>query len=192
MRKNKTPLLIAAVAVMLLSATSAQAVYWESWTGYFATGYIHVYNKDYDFSMSGSSGRTVCKEGSTRDTFLNDSTDFVGYFVNTETMVPDTLKLTGATYLTHPKFFGWKYTGQSGTKEGEDGLWCAYARAGSNGTYTYFYIWGAWSTSGGDEYFNYNNTPPTWSGHWSVTGVQSPLEASGYGTVGGTRQNTWE
>lgn len=190
MKSCKTSLLIAAVAVMLLSATSAQAVYWESWTGFFADGYIHVYNKDYTFSTSGSSGRTVCKEGTAKDTFYNDSTNFVAYFIYDEEVVPDTLKLTGATYLTHPKFFGTKDTDQEDQKEGS-GIWCAYAQAGSNGDYTYFYIWGAWLCNNiqEDKCFDYDNTPPTFYGTWNVT--QGTVTCSGSGTVAGTQQNTW-
>ena len=183
---SKKLLVIAAVAVMLVGATSAYG-YYEDWDGWFNSGYITYGGNNYT-----SVGSNVVSDSTLlllpQDNFYlkaNASVDFVydgGWYEDTLT-------------LGISRFFGSKPTGdESGHKEGSGG-WSGSARVhGPGHPDLYFTIWGTWDTDGANEYFDYRTCPcppgdpPTYTADWDVTGSY-PDGITGGGTCSGTRSS---
>lgn len=170
--------LLAAILI-LTAATSAQA-YTEKWSGgWFFSGTItynsttwtydhlntivdsYIYTWTYDASVDSITGNNV---GDHRAIFYNSDKS-------------DSLIITLSDYSSYKKLLGTKTTGTSGTKEGS-GTWSAYC---SNKG---FYLGGTWDTNGATAYFNYNVTPPTGNGAWTMTWTSSASCTAGSGTWG--------
>lgn len=173
MKSCKTPLLIAAVAVMLLSATSAQA-YYETWNGWFNAGTLTYNGYDYTYSGSGGEATDSTYTAGVKDTFYS-FTPNVGGAAFVCDMLSDTI------YLSISTMIGTKETGTSGIKDGS-GTWSGSAiRRKNQVENTWNSIYGSWDTNGDTYKFDYNPVTPTYYAEWTVTGG-----SSGYPTGGGT------
>ncbi|MEA3311460.1 MAG: hypothetical protein U9Q76_04495 [candidate division WOR-3 bacterium] len=177
--KNKTLILIAAVAVMLVAATSASA-YYEAWNGWFSSGTLTYGGNNYYYSDTGG---IACDStySATRDTFYLPDTNFVTAFPFVCSAIHDTI------YLNANRFTGGKETGQSSTKEG-NGDWSGSAvrRGPGHPPQTFSLVRGTWDTSGPGECFDYRPATPTYSAGWHVT-RSTPLGLGGDGTSSGYR-----
>lgn len=169
---------IAAVAAMLLTATSAYA-YHETWNGWFLTGILYYGGDTYTRSITGGPSARDSSIGTSIDTFYMHlwTTNF--QFVCTTD--PDKI-----IYLSVPTFGGTKEHGEEDTKEGI-GSWSGIAYCPGNNNYS---ISGTWDTGGGTEYFDYDNDPPTYTAGWDVTGGAMGHPTGG-GTCDGERWEYW-
>jgi len=173
--KNKTLIVIAAIAVMLMGATSAYG-YQEDWNGWFNSGYLRYGGNDFTSVGSDIVSDSTILELRTDNFYLkaNASVDFVydgGWY-------EDTISL-GIS-----RFFGSKTTGQSGTKEGSGG-WSGSARVhGPDHEDVNFVLGGTWEAE-----FTYTGDPPdgTYEGTWRVTSSW-PVFVSGIGGSSGFLQ----
>jgi hypothetical protein len=164
---TKKLLIIAAVAVMLAAATNAYA-YYEAWDGWFDSGKLKYYGATFEYT-EGSGVLEDTTYGSVDSFFVSAvcistftcaaSGDFKGWIIK-----------------LWPGGSGTKDTGQSGTKEVEDGEWTGKAILIIPQEYpdppdtVEFDVVGTWDT--GNEYdgmyFNYGGLPPIYSAHWYV------------------------
>lgn len=183
MTHKKTSLLIAAVAVMLLSATSAQA-YYETWDGWFNGGYLYYGGYYYYYVAGTGGGEADDRSDSPRDTFYDFTPNAGGIkFVNS--YLADTIFLSIST------MYGGKVTGTSGEKEGS-GTWAGTAIRRKNTVETTFTsVTGIWNTTYQYDCFDYDNSPPTYEAHWTVTG-SDPDGLDGYGSSSGQRTSYTE
>ena len=175
---SKKLLIIAAIAVMLMGATSAYG-YYEGWNGWFNSGYLRYGGNDFTSGGSGivSDSTLILEEEDDFYLKANASVDFVydgGWYEDTIT-------------LGISRFFGSKPTDQSGQKEGSGG-WSGMAilrRSGlSPDTFT---VVGTWRST--YPHFNYDSEPdPTYTASWLVTG-SVPDGITGGGTCSGTRSS---
>jgi len=176
---KKTLLIIAAIAVMLMAATSAYG-YYEDWDGWFNSGYL-TYGGN-EFTSIG--GWDVVSDSTIDDKpddfyLLNDAmVDFVydgGWYEDTIT-----LGVSG--------FTGSKPTGQSGQKEGSGG-WSGMAilTIPDLPPVVFDTVEGTWDTDDAGDYFDYDSRPdPTYTADWDVTG-SVPDGITGGGTCSGHR-----
>ncbi|TKJ44016.1 hypothetical protein CEE36_02535 [candidate division TA06 bacterium B3_TA06] len=166
--RNKKLLLIAAVAVMLVAATSAYG-YWEAWDGWFNSGYLIYLGDTYDY---------VSGEGILEDRTFGSVDSF---YINTVTPGIFTCTRTGYTiklWVTTPS--GSKDTGQEGQKQVDEAEWSGNAiriipqpppNPPKIDTFT---VVGTWNTRAPNDYFDYTMCPcppatPTYSAHWIVS-----------------------
>jgi len=156
---KKTLLVIAAVAVMLVGATSAYG-YHETWDGWFNSGWLECLGARFEYT--GGEGRLFDHTYGSVDSF------FV-YAVTPSTFTCESGEYAGYYIRLWPGATGWKDTGQSGHKEAYNGGWTGKARLYR----PYqdpedFDVWGTWDT--GTEYdgmyFDYDPDTPTYSAHW--------------------------
>ncbi len=181
---KKTLLIIAAVAVMLVGATSAYG-YWEQWDGWWYSGTLTYNSHDYTAVDFGYVSDSTFSD--TTDTFYLPQ-DVIVNFIYVVGEIEDTIEFEDTV------FTGSKPTGQSGQKEGS-GEWAGMAILRRSGlppdTFT---IWGTWDTDGANEYFDYRTCPcppgdpPTYTADWDVTGSY-PDGITGGGTCSGTRSS---
>ncbi len=181
---KKALLVIAAVAVMLMAATSAYGDDYthERWDGWFNSGHLNYNSKTYtiveSYRMVEDSTYTFPpppRPG--RDTFYLtvDVLTFVcaaGY--------------NDSIFVCIPTFTGGKEYGTSGTHEGS-GLWSGsgYSDNSAEPETKLFDFWGTWASTGND--FNYDSEPdPTYTADWDVTG-SNPPGITGDGTCSGHR-----
>lgn len=179
MTHKKTSLLIAAVAVMLLSATSAQA-YYETWDGWFYSGNLYISGYTYTRVGTSTGSASDSSQAVYRDTFYS-FTPNAGGIVFVCDILTDTI------YLSISTMKGGKTTGQSGTKPG-DGTWSgsALVRGTRHEPYSFTSVSGTWDTQDPPQCFDYTASPPTLLAGWDVTG-STPPGLSGYGTCNGVR-----
>ncbi|MEA3311792.1 MAG: hypothetical protein U9Q76_06195 [candidate division WOR-3 bacterium] len=175
---SKTLLLIAAIAVMLVGATSAYG-YHEAWDGWFSWGIL--YYEDSAYTCSSPGGTVYDSTAGTVDNFYFSGGIPVAAFVCSA--INDTI------YLTVSSSTGSKTTGQSGTKEG-NGDWSGSAvrRGPSHPPQTFSLVRGTWDTQdteGQTRYFDYRPATPTYSARWNVSysipwGITGRGGSSGY------------
>ncbi|MCK4334044.1 hypothetical protein KAX06_04580 [candidate division WOR-3 bacterium] len=174
---KKALLVIAAVAVMLVAATSAYG-YDEMWSGWWYSGTLTYNSHDYTAVDSGYVSDSTFSD--TTDTFYLPQ-DVIVNFIYVVGEIEDTIEFEDTV------FTGSKPTGQSGTKEGS-GVWSGLAIHRRSGfppdTFT---IWGTWDTDDANDYFDYNPRTPTYSADWDVTGSNPPGVITGGGTCSGYR-----
>ncbi|TKJ38001.1 hypothetical protein CEE36_10850 [candidate division TA06 bacterium B3_TA06] len=167
---KKTLLIIAAIAVMLVGATSAYG-YYETWDSLFISGTLTYGGNDYQqtgdyYGIAYDSTVT----GGTTDTFSAFIWPVALRFVSAN---GDTIDLSVRN------FTGNKETGTSGTKEGA-GTWSGSAVRYKNGVpeTRWTSVSGTWDTEdqgGQTYYFDYTMCPscppniPTYSARWDVT-----------------------
>ncbi len=173
---SKKLLLIAAVAVMLVGATSAYG-YYEGWNGWFKDGYLNYNSKRYTIVESYNTvddSTYIPPSPPHRDTFYLtvDALTFVcaaGY--------------NDSIFVGISAFTGGKDYGTSGTHEGS-GLWSGSGYSDNSGESKLFDFWGTWDTDDAGDYFDYNPRTPTYTADWDV----NPLGAvTGDGTCSGER-----
>ncbi|MBA7692546.1 hypothetical protein ES703_101113 [subsurface metagenome] len=168
-------LLITAVAVMLMAATSAYG-YYEDWDGWFNSGYLRYGGNDFTSVGSGIVSDSTLTLEEEDDFYLkaNASVDFVydgGWYEDTIT-------------LGISNFFGSKPTDQSGQKEGSGG-WSGSARVhGPGHEDVNFVLGGTWEAE-----FTYTSDPlaGTYEGTWRETSSSIP-GVSGSGGSSGSLQ----
>jgi len=183
MRKNKTLLLIAAVAVMLVGATSASA-YYEWWDGWFSSGELTYLEATFDY---------VEGEGMLRDTTAGSVDSFLVPIITPSTF---TCAATGYYIKLWPGASGSKPTGQRGQKEVNVGAtWAGHAILYILGppnppqTVVFDSVWGTWNTtSEAGDCFDYGGIPPIYSAHWYVVG-STPGGLGGDGGSAGDLQD---
>jgi hypothetical protein len=173
---SKKLLIIAAVAVMLVGATSAYGDYTEEgWNGWWLSGTLTYNSHDYTAVDTGYVSDSTFSD--TTDTFYLPQ-DVIVNFIYVVGEIEDTIEFEDTM------FTGRKPTGESGTKEGS-GVWSGLAIHRRSGfppdTFT---IWGTWESTG--NHFNYNTRPPTYTASWLVTGSY-PDGITGGGTCSGYR-----
>lgn len=151
-RKKRTPLILIAIVVMAVAATTAFA-YYETWEEFiWSNGTLYYDGNAYTCSFDGG--------------FLCDSTATnvdLFYMKGDGVVVP--FDYRGDTiWLTVSAFSGSKPTGQSGVKEAS-GTWSgsAYVKSAAR-TYT---LGGTWASRNND--FDYTSTPWTWDAEVEVT-----------------------
>jgi len=168
---KKTLLVIAAVAVMLVAATSAYG-YHEVWDGWFNSGYLTLDSDTFDY-VEGQSTVEDYTAGSV-DSFTIWAIPYRSFYCAT-TGYTIRLWVTTAT--------GWKYTVQEGQKEAYDGGWTGEA-------ILYrpllpddldFDVWGTWGST--YPHFNYNTD--SYTAWWRVSNSR-PLGLGGKGGSSGT------
>jgi len=168
-------LLIAAVAVMLVAATSASA-YYERWEGWFNSGHLFYGDDTYDY---------VEGEGVLEDRTYGSVDSF---FVSAVCISTFSCTEKGWTIKLWPGASGYKYTGQSEQKQVEDGAWTGFARLyRPELPDVEFTVGGTWNTT--DEpgdCFNYWGRPYIYSAHW-VLSESDPLDLRGAGGSAGER-----
>jgi len=177
---SKKLIVIAAVAVMLVAATSAYG-YYEDWDGWFNSGYIRYGGNDYTSVGSDIvSDSTIYEKPDDFYLKANASVDFVYYDGSYE----DTITL-GIS-----RFFGSKTTGQSGQKEGSGG-WSGTAILTIPGLPPVVFdtVEGTWNTRDAGDYFDYTMCPcppdtPTYSAKWVVTRSVPPGLTGADGSAG--------
>ncbi|TET23029.1 MAG: hypothetical protein E3J71_03830 [Candidatus Stahlbacteria bacterium] len=153
-------LLIAAVAVMLVGATSAYG-YHETWNGWFNSG---------ELTYLGATFKYTEGEGVLRDTTDGDVDRFLVPTVTPSTFTCESGEWEGYYIKLWPGASGWKYTGQSEQKEAYDGGWTGFARL-----YIPFVkpdtfnVEGTWDTDDFGDYFSYGGIPPIYSAEWDIT-----------------------
>ncbi len=173
--KPKTLLLIAAVAMMLMAATSAYG-YYETWDGWWYSGTLTYNSHDYTAVDSGYVSDSSFTEFT--DTFYLPQ-DVILNFIYVIGEIEDTIEFEDTV------FTGSKPTGDSGTKEGS-GVWLGTAILRRSGLPPVVFdsVWGTWWSTG--NHFNYNTRPdPTYTASWLVTG-SDPDGITGGGTCTGT------
>ncbi len=177
---KKTLLIIAAIAVILAGATSAYG-YYETWDGWFNSGYLILYD-EYTFDyVEGQSTVEDITAGSV-DSFVIRAILYRSFYCAT----------TGYTIrLWVTTASGSKDTGQEGQKEVDDGEWSGMAILRRPPLHPdTFDVGGTWDT--GDEeddmYFDYPyHETPTYSAHWDAL-RSSPLGLTGKGGSAGDKQ----
>lgn len=175
---SKKALIIIAVAMILVTASSAYA-YKETWDGWFSGGYL-TYNSYY-YYYSGSGGDVCDSTLSTTDLFYICPGEPVANIPFVCSALDDTI------YLTVSYVSGWKYTGQTGTKEAHDGYWSGSGVRRKTQVETIFTsIIGSWDTDDPGDKFDYTTDPDTYSAQWDVTS-SSPVGLGGHGTSSGER-----
>lgn len=175
MCNNKTLLAVAAVAVMLLSATSAQA--YDEWCGAGSgTGVIYYNMYPYYYHHGDYGGTVHCETSGDYDYFDENTISwcavFYRYYNNDpDAAILDTLVMEEAS---GNYFDGQKETGTSGIKDG----WGTFDAIISNKSN--YPVVGAWYANDYEEgyYFTYNTTPPSMNGRWTI----SSTPFNGYGT----------
>lgn len=163
---KKTLLVIAAVAVMLLGATSAYG-YYETWDGWWSSGTIEYDENTYTHSGEGFMIRDSTYS-ETRDTFY-----FSSGAVNLMPFVCDDVNPPDTIFLALPLSgtYGGKPTGQSGEKYGI-GEWSGTGY--DHELVKIFDIEGTWTGT-----FNYTDRPyiytavaySTWSSPPGITAI---------------------
>jgi len=156
---------------MLVAASNAYG-YTELWTGGCGTGTLYYNNHAYTYGNGNFAGyiRDTTKTAGQRDTFdLYTNTWHVVFYYDLHGANPDSLVILNYSW----GFRGWKYTGTTGTHDGEG----TFLAACSNKVFVFT---GTWDNTT----FDYRPSTPTASGDWSVDDNQS---LSGSGTFGLTR-----
>ena len=182
---KKTLLVIAAVAVMLVGATSAYG-YDEMWSGWWYSGTLTYNSHDYTAVDSGYVSDSTFSD--TTDTFYLPQ-DVIVNFIYVVGEIEDTIEFENTV------FTGSKPTGQSGTKEGS-GVWLGSAILRRSGLPPVVFdtVEGTWNTREAGDYFDYTMCPPcpprtpTYSAKWVVT-RSVPDGITGGGTCSGTRSS---
>jgi len=174
MTKNKTLIVIAAIAVMLVGATNAYA-YTECWNGWFNSGELTLTLGQQEYPFDYVSGQGVLE-----DTTNGDVDEFV---IHTIPVLTFTCSGVGTIKLWAHTASGWKDTGQSGQKEAEEGEWEGMAILTITGLPPdTFDVVGTWETDDAGDYFNYGGAPPIYSAEWDMT----DSEPDGLNGVGGS------
>ena len=184
---KKPLLIIAAVAVMLVGATSAYGDYTqEIWNGWFSWGTLTYDDYNYYYSADGGVVLDTVNDAGTYDLFyLTQQAQLVEAFVCSQ--LDDTI------YLAVSYVDGSKPHGESGQKEVDDGGWSGSAVRRKNEVETIFSsVEGTWDTDEEDDYFDYTMCPcppntPTYSGKWYVTD-STPSGLTGDGGSSGYRE----
>ncbi|MBA7628331.1 hypothetical protein ES703_35810 [subsurface metagenome] len=172
MSRTTKALLIAAVAVMLVAATSAYS-YYETWDGWFNSGNLYYNSKTYSY-VEGGIG-------------VDDSTTRIGMDLFYRTTIPRIAFVCAAGYRDSifvyiDEFGGAKEYGQSGTTEGI-GSWSGIGYADRAGSTMLFYFGGSWEAE-----FDYTDPPDgTYEGTWRETQSSIP-GVRGSGTSSGSLQ----
>jgi len=178
---KKVTLIIAAVAMILVAASSAYA-YTELWTGGCGSGTLTYNGDDYYYGYGNYTGyiRDTTKTAGQRDTFdLYTNTWHAVFYYDLHGANPDSLVILNYSW----GFRGGKVTGTSGTKYGSGTFYAAC----SNKVFLFTSTWSAMSSPYG---FFYTSSPPTVSGTWSVDANQpyyGPGTLTGSGTFSLTR-----
>jgi len=171
---TKKLLLIAAIAVMLVGATSAYG-YYESWNGWFNSGYLRYGGNDFT-SVGGwdvVSDSTIDEE---LDDFYLKVNVCVHFVYGSDTIM---LGIDG--------FTGSKETDTTGTKEGSgDWLGSAILTIPGLPPVVFDTVEGTWRST--YPHFNYDTRPPTYTASWLVT-RSVPAGITGAGGSAGER---WE
>ena len=173
---SKKLLLIAAVAVMLVGATSAYG-YYEGWNGWFKDGYLNYNSKRY----------TIVESYNTVD----DST-YIPLTLDTFYLTVDVLTFVCAAgyndsiFVCIPTFTGGKPYGTTGEKDGW-GFWsgAGYSDRSAEPETKLFDFGGTWEVE-----FDYTPLPhddPTCEGTWMVTWSGWPVPVGGIGSSSGER-----
>ncbi|MBA7605296.1 hypothetical protein ES703_12426 [subsurface metagenome] len=163
--RNKKILIIAAVAVMLVGATSAYA-YHEVWDGWFNSGYLILSDVETEQYFEYVEGEGILEDLTAGDI---DTFFIAAISVLTFTCIEtgDTIKLWAAPAS------GSKPTGQSGIKEVNEGAaWSGMAILRRSGLPPdTFDVEGTWdTTSEAGDCFNYlPGKPPNYSAHWEIS-----------------------
>jgi len=175
MRKNKTLLIIAAVAVMLVAATNASA-YHEHWDGWFNSGYLTYDGYTYNH-VEGIGGVADTTNGDVDEFFLDAITVITFYCSGTDGTI--VVRLTSSS--------GSKPTGQEDQKEGS-GNWGGTAVLTRPGlpNVNFTTLVGTWDTNDAGDYFNYAPETPTYSAKWYVS-YSDPDGLTGAGGSAGYR-----
>jgi len=171
MRRNKTLLIIAAVAVMLMGATSASA-YYEGWDGWFNSGSLDYDSKTYEYVEGGIGVDDSTVTAVRRDTFYRTAIPAIAFVCAAGP--GDSIFVYIAT------FTGGKATGEISTTG--TGLWTGEGYSDRVKNNWLFDFGGTWET-----YFNYRPDPPTCEGTWTVTGSFPPNVVTGSGGISGER-----
>jgi len=171
--KNKTLIVIAAVAVMLVAATSAYG-YYEQWNGWWYSGTLTYNSHDY---TAVDSGYVSDSKGVLTDEFYLPQ-DVIVNFIYVIGEIEDTIEFEDTM------FTGSKPTGDSGTKEGS-GVWSGMAILRRSGLPPVVFdtVEGTWRST--YPHFNYDTRPPTYTASWLVT-HSVPDGLTGGGTCTGT------
>lgn len=171
---SKKALIIIAVAMMLIAASSAYA-YTELWSGGCGTGTLTYNDDDYYYDHGDYNGniRDTTKTAGQRDTFDLYTCTWEAVFyhwsggIEHSGSIDDSLVITEYSWGVR----GWKYTGTTGTKYGEG----TFIAACTNKNFVFY---GTWDNTT----FDYTPHTPTASGDWDVTGTypdQVDLEGDG-------------
>jgi len=159
-RKPKTLLIIAAVAVMLVAATSAYG-YYEAWDGWFNSGYLEYFGARFEYTGG---------EGVLYDCTYGDVDSFFVYAVTPGTFTCESGEYAGYYIKLWPGASGSKPTGRRGHKEVDDGAtWTGKAILYIPGPplqTVEFTLEGTWDTEFYYYYFNYVPATPTYSANW--------------------------
>jgi len=180
---TKKLLLIAAIAVMLVGATSASA-YYESWDGWFNSGYLKYLGATFDYTEG---------EGILTDTTAGSVDSFLVPTITPSTFTCESGDFEGYSIQLWPGASGRKPTGQSGQKEVHDNAtWSGYARLyipqpPDPPQEVDFTVEGTWNTRAGDDCFNYGGRPPIYSAHWYFGSSDPPGFTGGEGGSEGDR-----
>jgi hypothetical protein len=176
--KPQTILIIAAVAVMLVGATSASA-YYERWDGWVNSGSLEYGDDTYNY-VEGQGTIEDNTDGSL-DTFFITSVPYRSFYCTT-TGYSIRLWVHTAT--------GCKDTGQEDQKEvDENATWTGTAKLYDDENHpiqTFNTVVGTWDTSAGGDYFDYDPETPIYSAHW-VASYSSPSGITGEGGSEGDR-----
>ena len=173
---KKALLVIAAVAVMLVAATSAYG-YDEMWSGWWYSGTLTYNSHDY---TGVDTGYVSDSKGVLTDTFYLPQ-DVIVDFIYVIGEIKDTIEFEDTM------FTGSKPKGQSGTKEGS-GVWLGSAILRRSGLPPVVFdtVEGTWNTRDAGDYFDYGGRPPIYSAEWVVT-RSVPDGLTGGGTCSGQR-----
>ncbi|TKJ38487.1 hypothetical protein CEE36_10615 [candidate division TA06 bacterium B3_TA06] len=179
---KKTLLIIAAVAVMLVGATSAYG-YYEHWNGWFNSGYLKYLGATFDYTTG---------SGVLEDRTFGDVDSFFVNAVDVSTFTCESGEFAGYYIMLYPDASGWKYTGQRGHKEAHNGGWTAQAFLHIPSTppqTVEFTAEGTWDTGTSHDgyYFNYYPATPTYSAKWYFVGSTLPGLQEGKGGCEGDR-----
>jgi|GEM_PF-988941 len=187
---KKALIVIAAIAVMLVGATSVYG-YYEVWDGWFNSGSLRL-DDTYTFNY-------VSGQGLLEDTTAGSVDSFFVSTVTPSTFTCESGEYEGYTIKLWPGASGYKYTGQSGQKEAEGDptpTWTGFARRyipdpPNPPKIEEFDVWGTWNTRADGDYFDYTMCPcppatPTYSAHW-IANLSDPLGITGEGGSAGDR-----
>ncbi|TKJ42888.1 hypothetical protein CEE36_06375 [candidate division TA06 bacterium B3_TA06] len=181
--RTKKLLLIAAVAVMLVGATSAYG-YYETWDGWFNSGELEYFNSPFYYTNG---------EGVLQDRTYGSVDSFFVNFVTPSTFTCESGEYEGYYIMLWPDASGSKPTGQSGHKEVHEGAtWSGKAVLFiPNPPYlpqtVEFTLEGTWDTEFYNDYFNYVPHTPTYSAHWYFGSSDPPGFTGGDGGSEGER-----
>lgn len=168
MCKNKTLFAIAAIAVMLLSATNAYA--YEEWWGIgTGTGTIYYNMYPYYYHHGDYSGTVHCETSGDDDIFDENTVSWRAVFYRYLNDIPDIAYILDSLVLeegTGDYFDGYKDTGTSGIHYGS-GTFDAVITNKNN-----YSVDGTWEASTPSQYyFTYNTTPPSMNGEWAISSI---------------------